>query len=152
YNSDHGEMLGDHMMSHKIVFYEGALRIPCIFRPPGGSKGWECQGLTDHLDIAASLLYIARAKPLKESAGQSLIPKINEGPNGKNAQEGKDAILSDVHGFSMIRTERYKMAFKSKPRRPVELYDLKNDPSELINLVKNPNYESVRQELRNLIP
>lgn len=147
YNSDHGEMLGDHMMSHKIVFYEGALRIPCIFRPPEGTKGWGCQGLTDHLDIAASLIDIARAKPLEGSDGQSLIPKINEGLNGKKAQEGKDAIFSEVHGFSMVRTARYKMAVKSNSRRPVELYDLKNDRSELNNLVKNPKYESVRQEL-----
>jgi len=147
YNSDHGEMLGDHMMSHKIVFYEGALRIPCIFRPPGGINGRQCHGLTDHLDIAASLIDIACAKPLERSEGQSLIPKINEGPNGKNAQEGKDAIFSEVHGYSMVRTERYKMAVKSKSRRPVELYDLKNDPSELNNLVKNPKYESVRQKL-----
>jgi len=147
YNSDHGEMLGDHMMSHKIVFYEGALRIPCIFRPPGGIKGWECQGLTDHLDIAASLIDIAGAKPLEGSDGQSLIPKVNEGPNGKKAQEGKDAVFSEVHGFSMVRTAHYKMAVKSNIRRPVELYDLKNDPSELINLVKDPKYESIRQEL-----
>jgi len=147
YNSDHGEMLGDHMMSHKIVFYEGALRIPCIFRPPGGTNGWESQGLTDHLDIAASLIDIAGAKPLEGSDGQSLIPKINEGRNGKKAQEGKDAVFSEVHGFSMVRTPRYKMAVKSNSRRPVELYDLKNDPSELINLVKDPKYKSIRQEL-----
>jgi len=147
YNSDHGEMLGDHMMSHKSVFYEGALRIPCIFRPPGGTKGWECQGLTDHLDIAASLIDIAGAKPLEGSDGQTLIPKINEGPNGINAQVGKDAVFSEVRGFSMVRTKQYKMSIKYNSRRPVELYDLKNDPKELNNLVQDPKYESVRQEL-----
>ncbi len=47
----------------------------------------------------------------------------------------------------MVRTPRYKMAVKSNSRRPVELYDLKNDPNELDNLVKTPKYESVRQEL-----
>jgi choline-sulfatase len=147
YNSDHGEMLGDHMMSHKIVFYEGALRIPCIFRPPEGTKGWDFQGLTDHLNIAASLIDIAHAKPLKGSDGQTLIPKINEGPNGQDTQQGKDAIFSEVHGFSMVRTKHYKMAVKSSTLRPVELYDLKNDPNELNNLVKNQSYKSVCQEL-----
>ena len=39
------------------------------------------------------------------------------------------------------------MAVKSNTRRPVEFYDLKNDPSELTNLVKDPRYESIRQEL-----
>jgi arylsulfatase len=147
YNSDHGEMLGDHMMSHKIVFYEGALRIPCIFRPPGGIKGWKCQGLTDHLDITASIIDIARAQPLERSEGQSLIPKINEGPNGTKAQEGKDGIFSEVHGFSMIRTDRYKLVVKSKTRRPVELYDLVKDPNELNNLVQNQSYKTVCRDL-----
>jgi len=63
------------------------------------------------------------------------------------AQEGKDAVFSEVHGFSMVRTPRYKMAVKSNSRRPVELYDLKNDPSELVNLVEDPKCESIRQEL-----
>ncbi len=147
YNSDHGEMLGDHMMSHKIVFYEGALRIPCIFRPPGGIKGWKCNILTDHLDIAASLIDIAGAKTLNKSDGRTLIPQIEEGPNGHDVQRGKDAIFSEVHGFSMVRTKRYKLAVKSNNRRPSELYDLKEDPNELTNLVKEPSYNSVLQEL-----
>ncbi len=147
YSSDHGEMLGDHMMSHKIVFYEGALRIPCIIRPPGSIKGWKSEALTDHLDITASLIDIAGATPLIGSEGRSLIPRIEEGPNGQDSQKGKDAIFSEVHGFSMVRTERYKMVVMSKTRRPVELYDLKNDPNELNNLVKNSSLESVRQKL-----
>ncbi|MFW9882736.1 MAG: sulfatase, partial [Candidatus Thorarchaeota archaeon] len=64
YNSDHGEMLGDHFMSHKLVFYEGAIHVPLIIRPPGGINGWFCKGLTDHLDITTSLLNIAGAKQL----------------------------------------------------------------------------------------
>ena len=28
YTSDHGEMLGDHRLCQKVVFYEGALNVP----------------------------------------------------------------------------------------------------------------------------
>ena len=147
YNSDHGEMLGDHMMSHKIVFYESALRVPLIIRPPGGVKGWKCQGLTDHLDIAASLIDIAGAKPLEGSDGRTLIPQILNGPKGSEAQKGKEVIFSEVYGFSMVYNERYKMAVVPDTRKPVELYDLKKDPDELSNLVRDPNLKSVRQEL-----
>jgi len=147
YNSDHGEMLGDHMMSHKIVFYEGAIRIPLIIRPPGGVKGWKCQGLTDHLDIAASLIDIAGAKPLAGSDGRSLIPQILNDPNDTEAQKGKEVIFSEVYGFSMVRSERYKLSIFSDSRKPVEMYDLKNDPDELTNLVTDPNFKSIRKEL-----
>ncbi|NVM01296.1 MAG: sulfatase-like hydrolase/transferase [Candidatus Helarchaeota archaeon] len=147
YNSDHGEMLGDHMMCHKIVFYEGALYIPCIIRPPGGIKSWKSKVLTDHLDIAASLIDIAKADPLKGSDGRSLIPRVLNGSNGEEAQKGKEVVFSEVTGFSMVRSEQYKMAVSSKRRKPLELFDLKKDPKELRNLVKDPDYESLRQEL-----
>jgi choline-sulfatase len=147
YNSDHGEMLGDHMMSHKIVFYDGALRVPLIIRPPGGIKGWQCQGLTDHLDIAVSLIDIAQADPLSGSDGKSLIPQILNGPNNPEAQIGKEVIFSEVYGFSMVCNERYKMAIDPRTQKPVELYDLEEDPNELLNLVRDPTLETVRQEL-----
>jgi choline-sulfatase len=146
YNSDHGEMLGDHMLSHKIVFYEGAIHIPLIVRPPSGIKGWKSQNLTDHLDIAASFIEIAGAKPLKGSDGCSFIPLIKE-RNNNFEQQGKDLVLSEVLGFSMVRNERYKLAFKTNTRRPVEFYDLKKDPNELTNLVKDPSYEPLRKDL-----
>ncbi len=147
YNSDHGEMLGDHMMSHKIVFYDGALRVPLIIRPPGGIKGWQCQGLTDHLDIAVSLIDIAQADPLSGSDGKSLIPQILNGPNNPEAQIGKEVIFSEVYGFSMVCNERYKMAIDPRTQKPVELYDLEDNPNELLNLVRDPTLETVRQEL-----
>ena len=33
--ADHGEMLGDHHMQSKMVFYEGSVHIPLIMRLPG---------------------------------------------------------------------------------------------------------------------
>lgn len=35
YVADHGEMLGDHHMQSKMVFYEGSVHIPLIMRLPG---------------------------------------------------------------------------------------------------------------------
>jgi arylsulfatase A-like enzyme len=134
-------------MSHKIVFYEGALRIPCIFRPPGGVKGWKSAALTDQIDIAASLIDIAGARPLDGSDGRSLISQIQGGPEGPEAQKGKDVVFSEVYGFSMVRDDGYKLVIQSETLRPVEMFDLENDPDELINLVNDPSLESVRKEL-----
>jgi arylsulfatase len=146
YSSDHGEMLGDHMMSHKIVYYDGALRIPCIFRPPIGTQGWKSEALIDHLDITASLIDIAGASPLKGSDGLSLISKIHSGPAGANAQKGKEVLFSEVYGCSMVYNGRYKMAIYSGTQDPVELFDRENDPDELKNLVNDPTCASVKKE------
>lgn len=147
YTSDHGEMLGDHRLNHKMVFYEGALNVPCIIRPPGGIKGWKSNALTDHLDIAASLLNIAGAKQLEGSDGRSLTPKVKAGPDSPEAHQGKEVVFSEVMGYSMVRNERYKMVVKSRTQQPLELYDLVNDPNELRNLVNDRSLERVRREL-----
>ncbi len=147
YTSDHGEMLGDHMMSHKIVFYEGALRIPLIVRPPGGTNGWRCDGLTDQIDIAASLIDIAKAKPLENCDGRSLIPQILAGFEDAHAQQGKDVIFSQVLRYTMVRNEEYKLVVRSHNLEPVEFYDLKKDPKELENKVKDPSLIDLRQNL-----
>lgn len=147
YSSDHGEMLGDHYMNHKIVFYEGALRIPLIIRPPRGIPPLKCKGLTDHIDITTTLLDIAGAKPLKDNWSRSLKTQVLEGPEGKNAQKGKDVVFSEVFKFSMVRNERYKLVVKAKSQKPVEFYDLKTDPNEINNLVNDPSISDIKQEL-----
>ena len=149
YTSDHGEMLGDHRMVQKVVFYEGALNIPFIVRPPGGTAPWVADGLTDHYDIVDTMLDAANAAPLENDHGVSLVPKIQAGKEAANAQVGKDVTFSEVNLFSMARTEQYKMAIDSTTRQPVELYDMENDPDELRNLVNEPSLSQVREEMQS---
>ena len=147
YTSDHGEMLGDHRLGRKVVFYEGALNVPCLIRPASKVEGWQSGALTDQIDITATLLDIAGARPLEGSDGRSLVSQVLAGPDAPEAQQGKEAVFSEVVGFSMVRTERYKMSIHTSTRQPVDLYDMVNDPNELRNLVNDPSLEKVRQEL-----
>jgi choline-sulfatase len=150
YTSDHGEMLGDHRLKQKSVFYEGALRVPLVVRPPGGTHAWRAAGLTDHVDIGATLLDAAGAEPFEDSPGNSLVPKIDAGPDAPGAQEGKDVVFSEVGESGpyccMARTDRYKMTIDAETRQPLELYDMEADPTELRNLVDEASLESVREE------
>ncbi len=144
YTSDHGEMLGDHRFCQKSVFYEGALNVPLIVRPPGGTGSWTAHGLTDHYDICATLLDAAGADRLEVDRGLSLRPKIEAGSDASDAQHGKDVVFSEVNLYSMARTERHKMTIDSLTRAPLELYDLENDPHELRNVVGEPRHSGVR--------
>ena len=147
YTSDHGEMLGDHMMSHKIVFYEGALKIPLIIKPPGGMNGWQSKGLSDQIDIAASLIDIANAKPLENCDGRSLIPQVLAGPQDQHSQKGREVVFSQVLQYTMVRNERYKLVVRTHNLEPVEFYDLKNDPNELENRFNDPILHQIKQQL-----
>ena len=104
-------------------------------------------GLTDHYDIADTLLDAAGADPLETDHGVSLIPKINAGEDAQDAQQGKDVVFSEVNLYSMARTEQYKMTINSLAREPLELYDMENDPNELQNLVNEPSLASVRTQI-----
>ena len=149
YTSDHGEMLGDHRLCQKVVFYEGALGIPLIIRPPGGTEPWVASGLTDHYDIVDTLLDIANGAPLGTDHGSSLIQKIEAGQEAHDAQQGKEVVFSEVNLYSMARTGRYKMTINSLTREPLELYDMENDPNELRNLVNEPRLANMRSQFLN---
>ena len=146
YTSDHGEMLGDHRFCQKSVFYEGALNVPLIVRPPGGTDPWTVRGLTDHFDLCSTLLDAAGAAHFEVDRGLSLFPKIEAGPDSTDAQQGKGVIFSEVNLYSMARTEQYKMTIDSLTRQPLEMYDMENDPYELRNLVHEPRLSGVRDQ------
>ncbi len=146
YSSDHGEMIGDHMLNHKMVFYEGAIRVPCLIRPPGGTEKKTFDKFVDLIDVTTTILDIAGAKAMSAPNGVSLLPVVKQ--NEENVTyKGKDVIFSEVQGFTMVRTEKYKLVISSRKKKPVEFYDLVNDPDELHNRVNHPDYLSAQKEL-----
>ena len=150
YSADHGEMLGDHGLIAKKVFYEGAVKVPLVVRPPDGIEGWVSAGLTDHLDIAATLTDVAGADAVVESPGRSLVPLIDAGAGDENAQQHHAAVLSEFVGrdpYSMVLTDRYKMTVNTRNREPLDLYDMEEDPSELHNRVEDPALAGVRKAI-----
>ena len=151
YTSDHGEMLGDHRLVQKVVFYEGSLNIPLIIRPPGGTSAWIGNGLTDHYDVVHTILSAANAATFEEDHGSSLIPKIEAGESASDAQIGKEVVFSEVNLYSMARTKKYKMTINSVSRKPLELYDLENDPHEINNLAGDPKYLTTVENLKEVM-
>jgi len=147
YSSDHGEMLGDHRLKHKMTFYEGALHIPCIIKPPGGTTGWQSSGLTDQLDLAATMLDIAEATPIANSDGRSLKPQVLNGPSDAQAQGGKDVIFSELGGFVMAYDGQHKLVVDVKTRQPQQLFDVETDPQELNNAVHSAALASIQKNL-----
>lgn len=55
--------------------------------------------------------------------------------------------ITEMHEKGTLQ-EKYDKAFFSNPRQTFELYDLKNDPHELNNVINNPEYQSIAEELK----
>jgi len=147
YSSDHGENLGDHFMSQKVVNFESAIKVPLIIRPPGGIKGWQSNALTDHLDVVSTMLDISKAKALEVSNGNSLLKKINLDSSDPKAHIGKEVIFSEVYGYTMVFDGQYKFAVDASTLEPVEMIDIKQDPQEVFNKVNDPSLGTVRENL-----
>ena len=145
FNSDHGEMLGDHGLWGKANFYEQSVRVPCILRPPRtrplkSSAGWRSSALIEHIDLPVTMIDIAGAKALDESLGQSLLPYVDLDPSDPKASRGKEAVLSELSGQSTICTDDYRLTVRVEDAEPIQLFDLRNDPMELKNVVGESSY------------
>ncbi len=143
YTSDHGEMLGDHLMLTKMVFYEPSVRVPLIVRPPGGMEAKVIDDLVEHVDIPATIREIAGAPALKGSEGISLLGRVTGSAGGA----ARESVHSENYGFAMFRTERHKLLVYEETKAPVQLFDLDEDPDEDHNVVDEPRYAGVVDEM-----
>ncbi|GAH04466.1 unnamed protein product, partial [marine sediment metagenome] len=138
FTSDHGEMLGSHGMNSKMVFYEESAHIPLIMRLPGAIQpGTVVTTPVSHIDLFASILDYLGVNGHK-SEGHSLRPLI-EG----RVYTRPDFCVSEWPSNSvpnfMVRTAEWKFMFANSPGSKAldALYNLKDDPYELNNLIGN---------------
>ena len=78
--SDHGDYLGDHNLRAKSDRpYEGAMRIPLIFRGPGVPEGVQVDELVEILDVMPTLLEQTQLPLPKGNQGISLTKAMRGG-------------------------------------------------------------------------
>jgi choline-sulfatase len=146
YSTDHGEMLGEHGLIQKSVFYEGAVRVPLIIRYPRRFHPGTSDALVELHDLTPTILELAGIEPLRTCEGRSLLPLLDAlsvVPTG-----WRDCVFSELKGEHMIRTDRFKYTYRAGEARQ-ELFDLVNDPDELRNLAGDPSLARVERELRD---
>ncbi len=151
YTSDHGEMAGDHGLMTKLVFYEPAVTVPLMIRPPGGTSAKVVTDLIQQVDVPATMRAIAGAPDVPLSEGKSLLGYFQEGGSGP----GHEVVYSEMEQLGMVSTATQKLVFYedgidgTEPGRvePAQLFDLTQDPDENHNLVNDPSYAQVRDEL-----
>ncbi|MDX1285994.1 MAG: DUF4976 domain-containing protein, partial [Draconibacterium sp.] len=150
YTSDQGFYLGEHGLFDKRFMYEEALRTPLVIKYPGEiKKGIISEKLVQNLDIAPTLLDVAGVNIPSDMQGASLQKTWD------NTTEWREAIYYHFYekGWGVsphfgIRTERYKLIRYYDFIDTWELYDLQEDPNEMNNLIRNPEYKEVVDELK----
>lgn len=163
FTSDHGEMLGDHQMMLKgPMMFDCSVRVPLLVRWPGQvPPGTVREELVEWIDLAPTLLAAAGAPPLPRQQGRDLGPLWRG-----EAFEDRDWVLSEyrdscfpydppVH-TTMLRHGDWKVvvhhgAPASARERDGELYDLRADPHEQVNLWHDPGAASRRLDLERML-
>ena len=150
YTADNGFMKGDRGTAGKWNHYEQSLRIPLIIydpRLPESQRNTVVKELVNNVDMAPTFVDMAGVEIPEVYQGQSLLPFVK----GESVPSWRKDIFvehlfnrySSWHG---VRGERYKYADYYDDDY-VCLYDLENDPTELVNLADNPEYAVVRDQM-----
>lgn len=149
YTSDHGEMLWDHRLWHKYVFFEQAVRVPFIMRLPGLiPAGVQSSALVEHIDLFPTLCDMAGLPVPSDAQGASLLPVLSgQHTHHKNRVYSECFYWGDNGGkVAMMFDGRYKIIDNGE-QVPCELYDLEKDPKEITNVAKHPEYVALTAKL-----
>ena len=166
YTSDQGMMLGEHDYIDKRWMYEESERMPFIIRYPKTIQpGSRSDAIVENVDFAPTLLDFAGVKTPEVMQGvsfKSICETAKEPAAWKKAAYYRYWMHMASHdnpGHLGLRTKDYKLIFyygmdlagkQGAPRTPPgwELYDLKKDPQELVNVYDHPEYASVVADLK----
>lgn len=143
--SDHGEMLGAHGMREKNVMLEESVRVPLIISHAGKIAARKVETPVSLLNVFSTILDYAGVKA--ESDGYSLRKLVN----GKDAPV--DFAVSEWNWPNrevpnlMIRTKEWKLLVtRHNDKKHLDaLFDLKNDPFELNNLLYSNKQANIKR-------
>ena len=155
YSSDNGYFMGEHTFIDKRLAYENSMRVPMIIRYPKLiSKSSVVDEQCLNIDIAPTILDLAGVNKPSYMQGESMLKLIS----GKKDKSWRKSMLFEYYvddawpyagpNQVAVRTNEYKLIDNFLEDDIDELYDLKNDPGEMKNLINDSSYDLVEKELR----
>lgn len=152
--SDHGENLGDHgLMAHQYCLYDTLIHVPLVIKFPAsaGAAGVRTDELVQSNELFTTILDVtgtSRNGLPGDIRGRSLVPgRIAEQPLPFTVSEELAPNIRRIArlfpDFDRSRFERQLRALRTSEHKYIwasdgkhELYNLKDDPGELTNLVE----------------
>lgn len=158
--SDHGDFLGDHWLGEKTFFHDTSTRVPLIIYDPSPkadkTRGTVCDALVESIDLAPTFLETTGGQPAGHILeGESLLPILH----GDRPDTLRDFVICE-YDFSatpvahlndisvrdavmfMVADKKWKLIHFEGDHRPM-LFDLKNDPQELVDLGDSADHTEV---------
>lgn len=154
YTSDQGFYMGEHGWFDKRFMYEESMHTPLIMRMPEGFKRrGDITEMVQNIDYAPTFLELAGVEIPEDIQGVSLLPLLK----GEHPQDWRKSLYYHFYEYPAehmvkrhygIRTDRYKLIHFYNDIDKWELFDLKNDSSEMHNLIDDPAYAEVLENMK----
>ena len=173
--SDHGDFMGEHRMQCKGgVFYDSLTRVPLIVSWPGQVEAGVRDGsMANLIDVVPTLLQLQGLETPRSMQGEPLPTVTDATPRDATFSEygsggplftmadleklpkpwGRKTLIDTLQWreaagrCKMVRTREWKYVHDSMGDRD-ELYDLVNDPHELLNVVDEEKNRDVLADMR----
>ena len=153
---DNGFFFGEFGLIDKRNAYEPSMRVPLLARGPGVFEaGSVVDGMVANIDIAPTIMELAGIQERPEQfAGESFVG-LTTGEIAPDAW--RDSLYYEYYWeynypqtptIFAIRTDRYKFITYHGVWDREELYDLQEDPDEIVNLITDPALQDLRVSLR----
>jgi choline-sulfatase len=146
YTSDHGDNLGARGLWGKSTMFEEVVGVPLIMAGPDVPKGIQIHDSVSHVDCFPTILESVGIdfKSVKDShPGVSLFDIAN-------GYKPERTVISEYHGMGTttaayaLKNGRWKYIYY--PKYPAQLFDLVDDPDEIVDLGQDSEYCHVIEE------
>ena len=151
YASDQGFYLGEHGWFDKRWIFEESLKMPFVIRWPGKIKpGSRPKAMIQNIDYAPTFLEIAGLQIPEDVQGKSLVPVLLD-----SSKRVRDSIYYAYYELGEhavpqhfgIRTKNKKLFYLPKTKE-WQMFDLSEDPQELVNVYDDAEYLEIRSQLK----
>ena len=144
--SDHGLAMGSHGLLGKQSVYEHSMRCPLIIVGPDIPGGQSSFAFTYLMDLYPTICELAQVTPPADLDGQSLKPLWTG-----EATHVRDAVFLPFQKIMRaVRNERWKL-IQYPEINHTQLFDLLNDPDEMVDLAGDPQYREVVEQMFQLL-
>ncbi len=153
YMGDNGFSFGEHGLIDKRHAYEESIRVPLLLYGAGSTGQSALDQMIQNIDIGPTILQMAGLAKPKNMDGESFLPMVK----GENIPwreriyyeyfwERPFPQTPTVHA---VRTDSFKYIRYHGIWDINELYDLKNDPWEMNNLIRDTAYFELTKQLNS---
>lgn len=162
--SDNGYIMGEHRIrSGKVAPYEVSVRVPMLLRGPNIAPGTTVRAPSALVDFAPTVLAMTGQKAAQgpyPMDGVNLLPLLSDttirmnrpivieaGPTSRLAADTAPYLYHGI--IANLGGSQWKYVSRATGKK--ELYNLTNDPAELVNVAGRPAFATTQSALHQLL-